>query len=760
MATGNSGNAGEADEMNTENDKDPFEYGHLEPSKEVRNVQHLIKLTEDNLKELNSLKRSGLSHPPSIFFEEVEELRGKLCLLKDKEKELLDNDNGFSDNMPSVSEPDTPASSSGSPVATSPRRDSSSDTAIPSSPLRAHVRAYLPNNQRTTIKCKSGQTVLDAFVKALQIRGLTPETCVAYRYYSKTIVDWNAEISSLSGEEITVEVNEEAPASTTNISHNFVRKTFFTLAFCEACRKLLFQGFRCQTCGYRFHPRCAHEVPLLCQQSEDPHLYKKLLAVGGGMSQAQPLLTVRMTPNTPRAFGQRERSISAPNVNLISTVSAKSSPRETFRNLKPGSSHTISTNEFRKVLGQPPKQRINSVRAQDIFSPYGSLPNSPSVNTAAFDYAGSHPNQRSHSSSGPSSSSIQPSKNRHRSKSHSDEFGRKQRSARRDSNDDWEVPEGEVQVGARIGAGSYGTVYKGFWHGTVAVKMLNVKDPSPQQLQAFKNEVAVLRKTRHVNVLLFMGCMWKPYLAIITQWCEGSSLYRHLHVAETKFEMLDLINISRQTAQGMDYLHAKSIIHRDMKSNNIFLQEDLTVKIGDFGLATAKTRWSGTPEHGCEQPFGSILWMAPEVIRLQDKNPYTFMSDVYAFGVVLYELLTSSLPYTNIGNKDQIIYMVGRGYLRPDMNKIRTDCPKSFRRLLTDCIKYKREERPLFRPILANIESIMRALPKITRSISEPTLHLAKPGSDMDLIYPCPTPRTPIHNPLVFNFFSPPAVAY
>lgn len=84
------------------------------------------------------------------------------------------------------------------------------------------------------------------------------------------------------------------------------------------------------------------------------------------------------------------------------------------------------------------------------------------------------------------------------------------------------------------------------------MKKLNVKDPSSQQLQAFKNEVAVLRKTRHVNVLLFMGCIWKPYLAIITQWCEGSSLYRHLHVVETKFEMHDLIDISRQTAQGME----------------------------------------------------------------------------------------------------------------------------------------------------------------------------------------------------------------
>lgn len=60
------------------------------------------------------------------------------------------------------------------------------------------------------------------------------------------------------------------------------------------------------------------------------------------------------------------------------------------------------------------------------------------------------------------------------------------------------------------------------------------------------------RKTRHVNILLFMGCTFKPQLAIITQWCEGSSLYKHLHVDEVKFEMLGLMDIGRQTAQGME----------------------------------------------------------------------------------------------------------------------------------------------------------------------------------------------------------------
>ena len=65
--------------------------------------------------------------------------------------------------------------------------------------------------------------------------------------------------------------------------------------------------------------------------------------------------------------------------------------------------------------------------------------------------------------------------------------------SRRDSNEDWEIPAEEVLVGHRIGSGSFGTVYRGQWHGPVAMKRLDVRDPSPSQLQAFKNEVAVLR---------------------------------------------------------------------------------------------------------------------------------------------------------------------------------------------------------------------------------------------------------------------------
>uniref|UniRef100_A0A8C3LGM8 non-specific serine/threonine protein kinase n=1 Tax=Chrysolophus pictus TaxID=9089 RepID=A0A8C3LGM8_CHRPC len=456
------------------------------------------------------------------------------------------------------------------------------------------------------------------------MRGLIPECCAVYRIQDgeKKPIGWDTDISWLTGEELHVEVLENVPLTT----HNFVRKTFFTLAFCDFCRKLLFQGFRCQTCGYKFHQRCSTEVPLMC-----------------------------------------------------STAGLSATPPASL----PGSLTNVKA--LQKSPG-PQRERKSSSSSED----------------------------------------------RNRMKT----------LGRRDSSDDWEIPDGQITVGQRIGSGSFGTVYKGKWHGDVAVKMLNVTAPTPQQLQAFKNEVGVLRKTRHVNILLFMGYSTKPQLAIVTQWCEGSSLYHHLHIIETKFEMIKLIDIARQTAQGMDYLHAKSIIHRDLKSNNIFLHEDLTVKIGDFGLATVKSRWSGS--HQFEQLSGSILWMAPEVIRMQDKNPYSFQSDVYAFGIVLYELMTGQLPYSNINNRDQIIFMVGRGYLSPDLSKVRSNCPKAMKRLMAECLKKKRDERPLFPQILASIELLARSLPKIHRSASEPSLNRAGFQTEDFSLYACASPKTPI----------------
>uniref|UniRef100_A0A6Q2XQ06 RAF proto-oncogene serine/threonine-protein kinase n=1 Tax=Esox lucius TaxID=8010 RepID=A0A6Q2XQ06_ESOLU len=593
------------------------------------------------------------------------------------------------------------------------QRRSSDEGKTPDSKASSTIRVYLPNQQRTVVNVRPGMTLHSCLIKALKVRGLQPECCAVFRLHpgqrsKKSRMDWNTDSTSLIGEELLVEVLDHVPLTT----HNFVRKTFLKLAFCDICQKFLLNGFRCQTCGYKFHEHCSTKVPTMCVDWSNIRQLLLFPTPGESGGPSLPPFTSRRMreslsrppssslhrystphtfnytapyPPTEGAVFQRQRSTSTPNVHMVSTTLLHPVDSSMIE-------HAVSPSllSFTSPTGwaQPQSKTPAADRRE----------RAPSFNTQEKHKIGYvhilRPNNK------------------------------------RDSSYYWEIEASEVVLHSRIGSGSFGTVYKGKWHGDVAVKILKVIDPTPEQFQAFRNEVAVLRKTRHVNILLFMGYMTKDNLAIVTQWCEGSSLYKHLHVLETNFQMFQLIDIARQTAQGMDYLHAKNIIHRDMKSNNIFLHEGLTVKIGDFGLATVKARWSGS--HQVEQPSGSILWMAPEVIRMQDNMPYSFQSDVYSYGIVLYELMTGELPYSQIANRDQIIFMVGRGYLSPDLSKLYKSCPKAMKRLVADCIKKIKDERPLFPQILSSIELLQHSLPKINRSASEPSLHRASHTEDIN----------------------------
>ncbi|XP_072223326.1 raf-1 proto-oncogene, serine/threonine kinase a isoform X2 [Leuresthes tenuis] len=586
------------------------------------------------------------------------------------------------------------------------QRRSSDDSKMPDSKASSTIRVYLPNQQRTVVNVRPGMTLYSCLIKALKVRGLQPQCCAVFKLHpgqrsKKLRMDWNTDSISLIGEELLVEVLDHVPLTT----HNFVRKTYLKLAFCDICQKFLLNGFRCQTCGYKFHEHCSTKVPTMCVDWSNIRqlLLFPMPGESGGPSLPPP--TSRRMRESLTRFPSLAHQYSAP--------------------------HAFNYTTSYTPTGGGLSQRQRSTSTPNVHMVSTTLPVDSSMIEDAMrdhDSGGSSPNQ---SPTGWCQSKAPAPAQRERVPSFNTQEKNKIRPRdKRDSSYYWEIEATEVYLQSRIGSGSFGTVYKGKWHGDVAVKILKVIDPTPEQFQAFRNEVAVLRKTRHVNILLFMGYMTKDALAIVTQWCEGSSLYKHIHVLETNLKMIQLIDIARQTAQGMDYLHAKNIIHRDMKSNNIFLHEGLTVKIGDFGLATVKARWSGS--HQVEQPSGSILWMAPEVIRMQDNNPYSFQSDVYSYGIVLFELMTGELPYSMIANRDQIIFMVGRGYLSPDLSKLYKNCPKAMKRLVADCIKKSKDERPLFPQILSSIELLQHALPKINRSASEPSLHRASHTEDIN----------------------------
>ncbi|XP_021962645.1 raf homolog serine/threonine-protein kinase Raf isoform X2 [Folsomia candida] len=745
---------------------------------QLRNIQNVIRLTKENIDALND-RFAGFQDPPSMYLQEYSELTTKLHDLEKKEQDLREQmgvggggGGNESTNHPAPIGPTTSFSNRNNEqdnnfIAQS-LQSGGEEGLSPRSPFKSVIRAYLPNQQRTSVQIRPGQTVRDALSKAMKLRKLTPEMCAVYRISNPAVqIPWESDISKLEGDEVKVEILDKFPIAT-SISHNFVRKTFFSLAYCECCRRLLFQGFQCRTCGYRFHQRCAATVPALCESSRMERTYYEILLAQStdtsyfdhARETSPPNLAEQYVDKDPPPLGHRERSTSAPNVcyNLVGHSAEISD--DLLHRLGKGTYTTLHewfpfVNGRTKSVRPPSIGYVSRVKhgtfslamplsnlAMNVVfgprGPYTSFAGTGTAHRATSPASSPTKVSLSHSAQASPTNTLRPCRPRARS---ADETKVK---TTREFVEDWEIPADEILIGHRIGSGSFGTVFKGIWHGPVAVKTLNVKDPTPAQLQAFKNEVAVLRKTRHVNILLFMGCVSKPQLAIVTQWCEGSSLYKHIHVTETKFPLLTLIEIARQTAQGMDYLHAKNIIHRDMKSNNIFLHDDLTVKIGDFGLATVKTKWSGS--HQQQQPTGSILWMAPEVIRMQDSNPYTFQSDVYAFGIVLFELLSGQLPYSSINNRDQILFMVGRGFLRPDLTQMRPDTPNALKRLLEDCIKFIRDERPLFRQILTSLENLLNSLPKIHRSESEPMLNRTQLQSE-EFGYICSvnSPKTPIN---------------
>lgn len=523
----------------------------LDVQEEIKNIENVISLTRANVDALNA-KFAEYQHPPAMYLKEYEELTSKLHDLELNKRKLTEQAN---------CEPTYSGSSSSQSLFSQTQSNQSTlerekhhvrtiqQPPPPRQPAPAlmtprFLRAFLPNQQRTSVQIREGLSLRNALAKPMTRRSLSSEMCVAFLGDEKSTqrLNWNVDISTLDRDMVTVKIIDKFPIPT-SISHNYVRKTFFSIVFCEVCRKLVFTGFNCRTCGYKFHQRCASGVPSLCHQTRMADAYYRYLLTqpmdsSAGILQVGPahMITKQQPQTQPGPLGQQDRSSSAPNVCL---------------------------NSVKGLGGSRPLPLLNK--------PHGDQ-DSPHCKSTQASPTGSHHPKRPRARSADESKPLL---------------------GARESIEDWEIPAEEILVGSRVGSGSFGTVYKAHWHGPVAVKTLNVKIPTVAQLQAFKNEVAVLRKTRHVNILLFMGCVSKPQLAIVTQWCDGSSLYKHLHVVETKFLLFTLIEIQRQIAQGMEYLHAKNIIHRDLKSNNIFLHDDLTVKIGDFGLATAKAGWSG-----------------------------------------------------------------------------------------------------------------------------------------------------------------------
>ncbi len=135
-------------------------------------------------------------------------------------------------------------------------------------------------------------------------------------------------------------------------------------------------------------------------------------------------------------------------------------------------------------------------------------------------------------------------------------------------------------------------VYKAKYLGVeVAVNKIKCSNQfTSKMIEEFKSEISIMHKLHHPNIVLFMGAVSKPEnLCIVTQYCSNGSLYDILHNKEIKHSLSEILNIGKGVAMGMAYLHENKIIHRDLKTSSVLMDECKTIKIADFGLSCVKT---------------------------------------------------------------------------------------------------------------------------------------------------------------------------
>ncbi|XP_023198126.1 kinase suppressor of Ras 1 isoform X4 [Xiphophorus maculatus] len=286
---------------------------------------------------------------------------------------------------------------------------------------------------------------------------------------------------------------------------------------------------------------------------------------------------------------------------------------------------------------------------------------------------------------------------------------------------EWDIPFEQLDLGELIGKGRWGRVHKGRWHGEVAIRLLEIDGNNQDHLKLFKKEVMNYRQTRHENVVLFMGaCMAPPHLAIITSFCKGRTLYSVVRDTKNNLDINKTRQIAQEIVKGMGYLHAKGIVHKDLKSKNVFHDTNKVV-ITDFGLfGISGVVQEGRRENKLRLPHGWICYLAPEIVRKmcpgnnEDRLPFSTAADVYAFGTIWYELQARDWPITN-QPVEATIWQVGSGEgIKKVLGAI--SLGKEVTEILSACWAFDPRDRPTF----TQLTDMLEKLPKLNRRLSHP----------------------------------------
>lgn len=258
-----------------------------------------------------------------------------------------------------------------------------------------------------------------------------------------------------------------------------------------------------------------------------------------------------------------------------------------------------------------------------------------------------------------------------------------------------------------IGKGSFGTVYKVKDKKTGNIYAAKISKSyltqcSDDDVKNLEREINIISKLDHPGILKFIGYTKfnfnrKPKPTIITEIITNGSLEDILELERKSRgnpkwdDTKKLINIYG-IASAMAYLHKRDIIHRDLKPANILLDDYLFPKISDFGLSKIIDDENNKLRSGFK---GTYAYSSPEMFD----NIYSKAGDVYAFGIIVYEIITGNPPYVNI-SPFQLLAQVSSG-IRPEF---KFDIPKCYRKLIESCWSNNAEKRPTFEEIVQELK--------------------------------------------------------
>ncbi|XP_077943912.1 tyrosine-protein kinase ABL1 isoform X3 [Gasterosteus aculeatus] len=251
--------------------------------------------------------------------------------------------------------------------------------------------------------------------------------------------------------------------------------------------------------------------------------------------------------------------------------------------------------------------------------------------------------------------------------------------------DKWEMERTDITMKHKLGGGQYGEVYEGVWKKynlTVAVKTLK---EDTMEVEEFLKEAAVMKEIKHPNLVQLLGvCTREPPFYIITEFMTHGNLLDYLRECNREeVNAVVLLYMATQISSAMEYLEKKNFIHRDLAARNCLVGENHLVKVADFGLSRLMTGDTYTAHAGAKFP---IKWTAPESLAY---NKFSIKSDVWAFGVLLWEIATYGMsPYPGI-DLSQVYELLEKDYRmdRPE------GCPEKVYELMRDC-EWQRRSNP------------------------------------------------------------------